>query len=69
MELTCPLCFRSTAIHEHQVFTGNRFSCHRCGSMLMIVSASPFRVAPEEGFEKPPVGAGSGTGKKEEQNG
>ena len=69
MEFMCPLCLRWTEVHEHQVFAGNRFRCKRCGGLLLIASARPFRVAPERELEKPPVTVGGGIGQKEEQHG
>jgi len=69
MEFMCPVCGKWTEVHEHQVFAANRFRCRRCGGLLLVVSARPFRVAPERDLGKPPVGVGSGIGWKEEENG
>ena len=66
MEFMCPMCGAWTEIHEHQVFSGNRFKCQRCWGGLRIESARPFRVIPEQGFRKPPTRVGSGIVQKEE---
>ena len=69
MEFMCPVCGSWTEIHEHQVFTCNRFKCQRCWGQLRIESARPFRIMPDREPEKQLVRVGSGMGHKEEENG
>jgi len=69
MEFLCPICGKWTELREHQVFAGTRCRCPRCGGLLLVTSARPFRIEVEGTSEKPVVRVGTGIGQKEENHG